>query len=124
MDPQHKEELHGYLQIVDDDVTPEMNGNEGDVDDDDYDDDDEEESVNASFDEASDSNSEDDDDKVECDADCEVDEEFRKDIKMALGDAAVSSNEVCSLIYYNRIIEYNIASKKRKIKNCSIFIPY
>lgn len=94
LDPQHKEELHGYLQMVDDEVTPEENVNGGDDDDDVEEDEEEEGSLNGSSGEASDSNSE-DDDKVESAAECEIDEEFRKEVKMALGDAALPSSEVC-----------------------------
>ena len=77
LDPQHKEELHGYLQMVDDEVTPMQQV------------DDEEEEI-GSF---GDSNSE-GDDKYESDMECEVDEEFRREIKMALGNAVIPSSEV------------------------------
>lgn len=33
------------------------------------------------------------------DMECEIDEEFRKEIKLALGDAALPSSEVCHLCY-------------------------
>ena len=82
LDPQHKEELHGYLQIVDDEVTPEENVNE-----DNQQEEGEEESLSGSSDEGSNS-------EVESDMECEIDEEFRKEIKMVLGDAALPSSEV------------------------------
>ena len=81
LDPQHIKELHNYLQMVDEEITP--------------DDEEEEESMNSSSNDASDSNSE-DDNEDESDVECEVDEEFRKEIKMALGDAALPSSEVCN----------------------------
>ena len=82
-----------------DDVMPneDMNVEEGEEEnsDDDKDDrDDNEGSLGDSSSEASESNSE--DGKVGSDVECEVDEKFRKEIKVALGDAALpSSSEVC-----------------------------
>lgn len=85
LDPQHKEELHGYLQMVDDEVMDKEVSEEEEG---------EGESINDSSSELSGSNSEESDSHMEC----EVDEKFREEIKIALGDAALPSSEVCSVI--------------------------
>ena len=98
LDPQHKEELDSYLQMDYDDVMPneDMNVEEEEEkeDDDNKDHDDNGGSLSDSYSEVSESNSE-DGGKVGSDVECEVDEEFRKEIKVALGDAALPSSEVC-----------------------------
>ena len=89
LDPQHIEELHNYLQMVDEEIKTD------DDDDDDEEEEEEEESVNSSSNDVSDSSS-DDDNETKSDMEFKVDEEFRKEIKMALGDAALPSSEVCN----------------------------
>lgn len=83
--------------MVDDEVTSEVTVNEGDDEegDDDEEEEQDEESLTDFSGEASDSHSEEEEGS---DVDNEVDEEFRKEIKMALGDAALPTSEVCYYI--------------------------
>ena len=90
--------------MVDDEAISEVTVNEGeDVEEE------EEENLTDSSGESSGSHSEDGDEEEEeeeergegSDVDNEIDEEFRKEIKMALGDAALASSEVC---YYLQIL--------------------
>ena len=88
--------------MVDEEAISEVTVNEGeDVEE-------EEENLTDSSGESSSSHSEDGDEEEEeeergegSDVDNEIDEEFRKEIKMALGDAALASSEVC---YYLQIL--------------------
>ena len=92
LDPQHKEDLHSYLQLVDDEQDESDNVDE------------EEEDDSDGSDEDSDDASVEDVEVESDDMECEIDEEFRKEIKLALGDAALPSSEVCHL-YYNILCE-------------------
>lgn len=96
IDPENKEELHGYIQMVADEVTPNMAVDEGEEEK-------QGESLSDLSGEVSDTTSEDDEEVEESDEDNEIDEEFRKEVKMALGDAALASSEVCFLMLHNLI---------------------
>lgn len=97
IDPENKEELHGYIQMVADEVTPDMAVDEGEEDEEKQG-----EGLSDLSGEVSDSTSE-DEEVEESDGDDEIDEEFRKEVKMALGDAALASSEVCFLMLHNLI---------------------
>ena len=103
IDPENKEELHGYIQMVADEVTPDMAVDEGEEDEDEEDEEKQGEGLSDLSGEVSDATSEDDKEVEESDGDDEIDEEFRKEVKMALGDAALASGEVCFLMLHNLI---------------------
>ena len=98
MDPQYKDDLHSYLQLVDDETEENMLS----IDDDEE----EEDDGSVGSDEDSDDASIEDDEVESDEMECEVDEEFRKEIKLALGNAALPTSEVC--LSYSSVTWHNV----------------